>query len=605
MNPHHDEDDKNDKDDKSVDESLTKRIRLQTATNRTATTTNIRSFFLAKPSFSSSAPPPRDIPSTLSPQQRLVFEKYLAGENVFVTGPGGTGKSFLLKSIVADAKLAGLNTQVCGLTGRSAVLLECRARTIHSWSGIQRCAGPREKIVKRALEKLDANIKYFTRSTKQAAVAGGDTVQPLVHWRNVDLLIIDEVSMMSRKMLEVLDEIARRARSWRNREDRPMGGIQILFFGDFYQLAPVGKNDVFVLNGPTPPSDKESETMSDVASTDEQQAASVAAAQLDETATQYCFESAVWDRLFSARENHVQLDVVFRQQKDPVFVKILNQTRQGRLSKKSDAILRQRLCTIPPLLLPSDHTTSTTDSGGCPQYIPRLFALNAKANMLNQEIFVTLPPPVYEFTWKPLKNMSHYVDDNTEIPLAIRLDGSRLPSWIVDHELQSVLESSPCAQTLSLKIGTQVMLCFNLDLENGLCNGSLGTVIGFAGGPAGIVGGDPIVRFPMKTAATDPSVPSYQDRTISAQTYQSSNYPTLGFSQIPLKLAWGMTIHSSQGATLDSAYIDIGSDVFGIGQTYVALSRVRSLDGLFLTSYDPSKIKVSRKVVDFYRSKFE
>jgi ATP-dependent DNA helicase PIF1 len=82
--------------------------------------------------------------------------------------------------------------------------------------------------------------------------------------------------------------------------------------------------------------------------------------------------------------------------------------------------------------------------------------------------------------------------------------------------------------------------------------------------------------------------------------WPSENIPGIGVSQLPLILAWALTIHKSQGATLDIAEIDAGSGIFECGQTYVALSRVKSLEGLYLTSFDASKIKVNRKVQEFY-----
>jgi hypothetical protein len=84
--------------------------------------------------------------------------------------------------------------------------------------------------------------------------------------------------------------------------------------------------------------------------------------------------------------------------------------------------------------------------------------------------------------------------------------------------------------------------------------------------------------------------------------WPSENIPGIGVSQLPLILAWALTIHKSQGATLDIAEIDAGSGIFECGQTYVALSRVKSLEGLYLTSFDASRIKVSRKVQEFYSS---
>jgi hypothetical protein len=82
--------------------------------------------------------------------------------------------------------------------------------------------------------------------------------------------------------------------------------------------------------------------------------------------------------------------------------------------------------------------------------------------------------------------------------------------------------------------------------------------------------------------------------------WQSDKIPGIGVSQVPLILAWALTIHKSQGATLDAAEIDVGSGIFECGQTYVALSRVKNLDGLYLTSFDASKIRINRKVKEFY-----
>jgi len=84
--------------------------------------------------------------------------------------------------------------------------------------------------------------------------------------------------------------------------------------------------------------------------------------------------------------------------------------------------------------------------------------------------------------------------------------------------------------------------------------------------------------------------------------WSSDKIPGIGVSQVPLILAWALTIHKSQGATLDAAEIDVGSGIFECGQTYVALSRVKSLDGLYLASYDVSKIKINIKVRNFYEN---
>jgi ATP-dependent DNA helicase PIF1 len=125
-----------------------------------------------------------------------------------------------------------------------------------------------------------------------------------------------------------------------------------------------------------------------------------------------------------------------------------------------------------------------------------------------------------------------------------------------------------------------------MELDDGqvLCNGSQGIVTGFIG-PVTI-----LVKFNELPV----------DIPLSMHTWASERCPGLGVSQLPIILAWAITIHKSQGASLDMAEIDVGSDIFECGQTYVALSRVRSLEGLFLTSFDLSKILINKKVQEFY-----
>ena len=90
--------------------------------------------------------------------------------------------------------------------------------------------------------------------------------------------------------------------------------------------------------------------------------------------------------------------------------------------------------------------------------------------------------------------------------------------------------------------------------------------------------------------------------TIARHNWQSEEYPSVAISQFPLQLSWALTIHKIQGATLDMAQIDVGNGVFEYGQTYVALSRIKSLDGLYLANFNPGKIRANPKVAEFYRS---
>jgi ATP-dependent DNA helicase PIF1 len=149
--------------------------------------------------------------------------------------------------------------------------------------------------------------------------------------------------------------------------------------------------------------------------------------------------------------------------------------------------------------------------------------------------------------------------------------------------------NSPCVPILQLKKGAVVMCTVNLDMEHGICNGSQGIVVDIltpSNGPP-----IPVVKFSNGLV-----------RQIQVHHWQSDEFPTIAIGQIPLCLAWALTIHKIQGATLTLAEMDLGSSIFECGQTYVALSRIKSLDGLYLSSFHPQKIRAHSKVMRFYQS---
>jgi ATP-dependent DNA helicase PIF1 len=125
-------------------------------------------------------------------------------------------------------------------------------------------------------------------------------------------------------------------------------------------------------------------------------------------------------------------------------------------------------------------------------------------------------------------------------------------------------------------------------MDNGICNGAIGVIQDFV----------PHAGVPMPIVLFSNGI----KMQIPFKYWQSEEFPTLAIAQIPLRLAWAMTIHKIQGATLPMAEIDIGLSIFECGQTYVALSRVQSLEGLYLCGFDPSRIKVHPKVRDFYNT---
>ena len=156
---------------------------------------------------------------------------------------------------------------------------------------------------------------------------------------------------------------------------------------------------------------------------------------------------------------------------------------------------------------------------------------------------------------------------------------------IVKHAIEKMDRDAQYMTELVLAVGAQVMLLTNLDSEAGLVNGSRGVVVGFE--PSGT----PLVQFLSGT-----SIP------IPYSTWESEEIEGLMRKQIPLRLAYAITIHKAQGATLDSALIDIGTNTFEYGQAYVALSRVKNLQSLYVWDVEPTAFKAHPKVVEFYNS---
>jgi len=445
----------------------------------------------------------------LNTEQKLIFDKYKNGENVFLTGPGGTGKSYLIKTIVKDAGTDEKTLQVCALTGCASILLNCKATTLHRFAGFGLANKPINEVVDEVFKK-----KY-----------------KLKNWFKLQCLIIDEVSMMSLKLLLILDAIGRKVY---NKPNIPFGGLQVIFSGDFYQLPPVKSSDE------------------------------------EKEASMFCFEHALWNELFPP-ENQVVLKTIFRQE-EAQFLKVLKYVRQGRITNTTKASLESRL--FKPSQLEEIRKSKV---------VTIINPYKKDAELINNRSYKELGD-VEKRTYniKFLKNSSK----KKEEPLEDELNNLQIASNAsLKQDYEFLANNIMAENSLELKLGTHVMCIANVDLnsENQIANGSQGIVVGFEMGL-------PLVKFN-----------NIEKRMLVGPfTWNSESNKNISVSQIPLIYAWAITIHKAQGVTLDAAIMDIGKNIFEYGQTYVALSRVKTLEGLYLTSFDYTKIAANPKVKKFY-----
>ena len=452
----------------------------------------------------------------LSPEQRYSYDKFQSGSNLFISGPGGSGKSFLIKYFANHLQDIGSSYQITSTTGCSSILLSNNikingqspvVKTIHSWSGIRIGRGTKEDIINSVLKN-----KWQVRE-----------------WKKVKTLIIDEISMLSSKLFVVLENIGRIVR----KNSRPFGGIQIICLGDMYQLPPVGD-------------DNDPETCA------------------------FAFESTSWRSTFPI-ENHIELKTIYRQ-KDTSYQKVLNEIRIGEMSEESKQILEYRV----------NFKYNPEENGGI---IPmRIFPTRNQVNKMNTTEYNKIKEEEHKYEVIEIKNIKMYLESGTPFSPEVLEKCRFMTELQIDYELRSLKNGMPSDDEIWLKKGVPVMCLVNLDIENGIANGSIGIIEEF-------IGEIPIVKFTNGIKIQ-----------IGPYTWQSAEFPCIGISQMPLSLAYSNSIHKMQGATLDLCQMDLGSTVFAEHQTYVALSRVKTIEGLYLTDFNPLRIKVSSKVKEFYKT---
>ncbi|TDZ18543.1 ATP-dependent DNA helicase PIF1 [Colletotrichum orbiculare MAFF 240422] len=451
--------------------------------------------------------------------QSLVVDK---GQSVFFTGPAGTGKSVLMRSIIAELKKKWARDPERLAITASTGLAACNigGQTLHSFSGI----GLGKEDVPTLVKKIRRNPKAKNR------------------WLRTKALIIDEVSMVDGELFDKLSQIGRTIRN----NGKPWGGIQLVVTGDFFQLPPV------------PDGDKTRDS-------------------------KFAFEAATWN---TAIDHTIGLTQVFRQ-RDPVFANMLNEMRLGRISEETVQAFKKL-------------TRPVVSQDGLE--VTELFPTRMEVDRANVGRLRSLQGQTKKFEAM-----------DTGDP-AIR-----------DKLLQNMM----APKSIELKVGAQVMLIKNMDET--LVNGSLGKVVKFMSEGSfdawsttdygSDMDEDPEARARRKIKAFS--------REVEDATKGNHEFPVVEFSavdgtsrtilcvpedwkvetptgevqasrsQLPLILAWALSIHKAQGQTLERVKVDLGK-VFEKGQAYVALSRATCQEGLQVLRFQKDKVMAHPRVVQFY-----
>jgi PIF1 helicase. len=366
--------------------------------------------------------------------------------------------------------------------------------TIHSFFQL-----PFAPFVPQGTYKKDDTIKNFANKFSQ---------EKINIIKSLDLLVIDEISMVRSDLLDAVDTILRK---YKNRY-KPFGGIQLLMIGDVQQLAPVVREDEWDL--------------------------------LKRYYTSpYFFHS---HSLNETKFITIELHKVFRQS-DPTFVSILNSVRENRITQAVIDALNKR---YRPGFVPNDEDKFIT-----------LTTHNYQADTINQMKLDEIDEP--EFSYKA------------------KIDGD-FPEY-----------SYPTNETLTLKKGAQVMFVKNDPTpEKRYYNGKIGIITAI--GKGGIV-----IKCDDNVINVEPQSWTNAKYTIDPETKEITEKIEGSFTQYPLKTAWAITIHKSQGLTFDRAIIDAGR-AFTHGQVYVALSRCRTIDGMILRTPITQSAIMSDKIIDSF-----
>jgi ATP-dependent exoDNAse (exonuclease V) alpha subunit len=386
--------------------------------------------------------------------------------NIFLTGAPGSGKTWITNKYIDYWKNKGYKIAITASTGISSKLLN--GTTIHSWSGIN---------IINENDDFDKVYKRILNNKKK-----------IKEWKNIDIIILDEISLIDVKTFDILNKIGQNIR----KNNKPFGGIKLFIVGDFFQLPPVNGN--------------------------------------------YCFTYDEWENIFDYGINLIEN----HRSNDNKLNNILSKIRRGKkLSEEMELELENKL--------------------SLEEHYPLLVPLRNMARKINNDKLIENNNIEYNY------KATYYYDKNKPY-------------------LKDIIDRcSPLEEELILKIGCPVIHVIN-NHEKRIMNGDVGEIVDF-------INNNPIVKFTNGKYIIDKHM---WEKEIDENT-------KIYMEQYPLLLAYSITIHRSQGQTLSQASMILDNNVWERGQGYVALSRLQSLNGLYLLKYSPNIFKVDKQVKKYYK----
>ena len=408
----------------------------------------------------------------LNEKQKSILTSILDGKNAFITGFAGSGKSFLIEYIHRILKERGKTVQLTAMTGCASLLIN--GKTLHSAIGIGLGKGSARDLFNR-VRRMEGMLPFLLR---------------------LDVLIIDEVSMLSDTLFDKIGELFKMIHA----VDKPFGNLQIILVGDMSQLKPVEGD--------------------------------------------YCFYSELWDLC------KIEVSVLtenMRVNNDERFDDLLKSFRWGVI-RDLELIEKMKQNTFEGVIKPT-----------------KLFSKNKDVDAVNQyELGLLLKENRESFVYKVV-----YPDN----PLKL-IESTK---YSMDNKIQ---------EFLTLCVGAQVMVTRNID--KCIVNGTRGVVVS-------------LTKTSVTIQLTNGELYNVCYFHVKPDPFETNEkLLKIDFKYVPLTLSWAISIHKSQGATIDLLEVDLGDSIFACGQAYVALSRAKNSNTVRITNFNPRSVKVSKSVLAFY-----